>query len=102
MPAASSGASSHILLEGTPPGLDLAALGADLEAHIPAVAEIHHIHAWSLTAEQAMVTLHVRATPGSDAAHVVPAVAARLRQHFGIAHSTIQLDAETCPDEHHR
>jgi cobalt-zinc-cadmium efflux system protein len=92
-------ASSHILLEGTPPGLDLAAMGADLEAHIPDVAEIHHIHAWSLTAEQAMVTLHVRAEPGADPAGIVPAVAARLQQRFGIAHSTIQLDAEDCPDE---
>ena len=43
--------SSHILLEGTPPGLDLAALRADLAASVPEVVEIHHVHAWCLSAE---------------------------------------------------
>ncbi|MEI9987274.1 MAG: cation diffusion facilitator family transporter [Aliidongia sp.] len=95
-------ASSHILLEGTPPGLDLAALGADLEAGIPVVQEVHHIHAWSLTAERTMVTLHVRCAPGTDAATVIPAVSQRLREQFGIDHSTIQLDCEDCADRNHR
>ena len=95
-------ASAHILLEGTPPGLDLAGLRADLQASIPTVSEVHHIHAWSLTAEQTMVTLHVRGAPGSDPAGIVPAVAQRLRERFGIGHSTIQLDCEDCMDEQHR
>jgi cobalt-zinc-cadmium efflux system protein len=95
-------ASCHILLEGTPPGLDLAALGADLEAGIPAVQEVHHIHAWSLTAERTMVTLHVRCAPGTEPSTVIPAVSQRLRERFGIDHSTIQLDCEDCADQHHR
>jgi len=93
--------SAHILLEGTPPGLDLQVLGADLEASIDAVEEVHHIHAWSLTAERTMVTLHVRCAPGTPPGDVIPAVAQRLRQHFGVEHSTIQLDCEDCADQHH-
>ncbi len=50
--------SSHILLEGTPAGLDIDRLRADLVATLPAVADVHHVHAWSLTSEQPLVTLH--------------------------------------------
>jgi len=93
--------SAHILLEGTPPGLDLQTLGADLEASIAAVDEVHHVHAWSLTAERTMVTLHVRCAPGTPPGEVIPAVASRLKERFGIDHSTVQLDCEDCADQHH-
>jgi cobalt-zinc-cadmium efflux system protein len=93
--------SAHILLEGTPPGLDLDALRADLMAALPSVAEVHHVHAWSLTSEQSLVTLHVRCAPGADAQSIIPAVNRRLRDGFGIGHSTIQVDAADCDDAHH-
>ncbi|MBV8650403.1 MAG: cation transporter, partial [Alphaproteobacteria bacterium] len=91
--------SSHILLEGTPPGLDLDALRTDLAASVPGVAEVHHVHAWSLSAEQVMVTLHVRSTEGADPAAVIPALNRRLKERFAIAHSTIQIDMADCADE---
>ena len=94
--------SAHILLEGTPPGLDLDALRADLAAAVPAVAEVHHVHAWSLTAEHSLVTLHVRCAPDADPVSVIPAINSRLKDRFGVAHSTIQIDAADCPDEDHR
>jgi cobalt-zinc-cadmium efflux system protein len=95
-------ASAHILLEGTPAGVDLRALRDDLAASVPAVAEVHHVHAWSLTAEQPLVTLHVVCAPGADPASIVPAINKRLKDRFGITHSTIQIDAEECEDQHHR
>ena len=93
--------SAHILLEGAPPGLDLDALRTDLATTVPAVAEVHHVHAWSLTAEQSLVTLHVRCTPDADPVSVIPAINSRLKDRFGIAHSTIQIETAECPDEHH-
>ena len=95
-------ASAHILLEGTPPGIDLNLLREDLAANVLAVAEVHHVHVWSLTAEQPLVTLHVRCAMGADPTSIVPAINSRLRERFGITHSTIQIDAEACEDEHHR
>ncbi len=92
--------SAHILLEGTPPGLDLGVLSADLAATLPAVAEVHHVHAWSLNGEQSLVTLHVRCNPGADHASVIPAINERLKVRFGIEHSTIQIDTADCADEH--
>ncbi|MDQ4130356.1 MAG: cation diffusion facilitator family transporter, partial [Actinomycetota bacterium] len=38
---------THVLLEGTPRGLDLADVERALLAH-PAVEAVHHVHAWSL------------------------------------------------------
>ena len=93
--------SAHILLEGTPPDLDLDALRTDLAAAVPAVAEVHHVHAWSLTAEKSMVTLHVRCVPDTEAASVIPAITDRLKKRFGITHSTIQIDIGDCVDQHH-
>ena len=94
--------SAHVLLEGTPPGLDLAALRADLIASVPAIADVHHVHAWSITAGQPMVTLHVRCRPGAEPTAVIAAVNQRLKDRFGIAHSTIQIDPGDCQDEEHR
>ena len=94
--------SAHILLEGAPPGLDLGELRADLAAALPAVIEVHHVHAWSLTAEQPLVTLHVRCSPDADLKSIIPAINKRLKDQFGVTHSTIQIDGADCLDEYHR
>lgn len=93
--------SGHILLEGTPAGLDVASVREDLMAALPTVCDVHHVHAWSLTEEQQFITLHVRVTPGADLDSLVPAISTRLEHRFGITHSTIQVDHTECADEHH-
>lgn len=93
--------SGHILLEGTPQGFDPEILKADLLAAVPAVAEVHHLHIWSLTAEETLATFHVRSVPDADPADLIPQINQRLKERFGIAHSTIQVDPGACPDEHH-
>jgi cobalt-zinc-cadmium efflux system protein len=55
-----------------------------------------------LTQEQALVTLHVRCALDADAKTFVPAVNSRLRERFGVSHSTIQVDYADCLDEHHK
>ncbi|HEX4303696.1 MAG TPA: cation diffusion facilitator family transporter [Rhizomicrobium sp.] len=91
------GASAHILLEGTPVHLDAEAMARDLAASVPGVADVHHVHIWSLTSQQAHVTLHARCVDNN--ARVIAAINARLKDKYGIAHSTIQIDVEDCPDE---
>jgi len=89
-------ASAHILLQGTPPGLDAGVIASDLVASVPGVSEVHHVHIWSLTAEQPHVTLHARTCAGEQG--VVAGINRRLHDRFGIAHSTIQIDDTDCPD----
>ena len=93
--------SGHILLEGTPVGIDVTTVREDLLAALPAVCDVHHVHAWSLTESEQFITLHVRCAPGAEIDRVVPAINRRLEERFGISHSTIQVDHAECADEHH-
>jgi len=93
--------SGHILLEGTPPGLDMAQVREDLLANLPTLLDVHHVHCWSLTQEQQFITLHVRTTAEAELDSLVPAINRRLEHRFGITHSTIQVDHTECADEHH-
>lgn len=89
-------ASSHILLQGTPSSLSADEMARDLAANVPGVADVHHVHIWSLTSEQPHVTLHAR-SDGNDA-RLIAGINARLKAKYGIAHSTIQIDVEDCVD----
>jgi cobalt-zinc-cadmium efflux system protein len=83
--------SAHILLEGTPPGFDAAAVAADLSAEIPDVTEVRHLHAWSITEARPMVTLEAVVAPGADADAARRRVKARLADRFGFDHATVEI-----------
>ncbi|CAM3386640.1 Cadmium, cobalt and zinc/H(+)-K(+) antiporter [Bordetella sputigena] len=84
--------SGHILLEGTPRGLEPNAIKADLEENVAVVRVAHHIHAWSITAEQHMLTLHVVPREGVAARDVISAVRERVAERFNISHVTVQVE----------
>lgn len=90
--------SAHILLEGTPHGLDTAEIARDIEANVASVRDVHHVHAWSITQERPMVTLHARVAPGDVPDGHVAAIKARLREKFGIQHATVEVEMERCAD----
>lgn len=91
--------SAHILLEGTPSHLSVAAVRSDLLANVSGVTDVHHMHIWALTAEQPLVTLHARCAQGAEPAPVIAAINARLREKFGVAHATVQIDmGENCDE----
>ncbi len=92
--------SAHILLEGTPEGVNLRDIKADLEQNVAGVRDAHHIHAWSMTGEQHMLTLHVHPTVDADPRDVVRAVQRRLATHFKIKHVTVQIEHDECADQH--
>lgn len=91
--------SGHILLEGSPAGLDSREVKADLEASIPAIADVHHVHAWSITQERPMITLHARVKDGAPSEALVAAIKARLRDRFGVEHATVELEHDGCADK---
>jgi cobalt-zinc-cadmium efflux system protein len=88
----------HILLEGTPEGIDEAAIKASI-ASIDGVLNAHHVHVWSLTSGRLLATLHLRLAPDADARRVLPVVKSLLEARFGVGHSTIEIDPEGCMDE---
>jgi cobalt-zinc-cadmium efflux system protein len=89
---------AHVLMEGVPEGFDSDALKADLTAHVPGVVDVHHVHAWMLNTERSLVTLHVTLAASTEHAAALAAIKHRLVEHFGIAHSTVQIESGECVD----
>lgn len=88
--------SGHILLEGTPDDLNLSTLVDSLKASIPGIRDVHYIHAWSLTPERPLVTLHATVDPDADQETILRAIQAELSRRFGVHHATIQLEPGPC------
>jgi cobalt-zinc-cadmium efflux system protein len=91
--------SAHILLEGVPSGVDVREIRSALMAGVPGVLEVHHVHAWSLTAEKPLVTLHANIDEHIDVAGATSSMKKILLERFGIDHSTIQIEPGPCPDQ---
>ena len=92
--------STHILLEGTPPDIDVEILQKAIVDAIPDVRDVHHVHVWALTPEHPLLTLHVNVDPDVDATQVLQQVKKLLEDRFQIHHSTIQVEPAHCVDEH--
>ena len=87
--------SAHVLLEGAPAGFDPDAVEHDLQA-VPGIKGVHHIHAWSLTGERPMFTLHATLQDGADRHAALTAVMQRLHERFGVDHATVQIEEGEC------
>lgn len=92
--------SAHILLEGTPEWLDVDELRRELKEAVPEVEDIHHVHAWSLTSESPLLTLHATICQSGNYAQILMAIKQCLQERYGINHSTIQIEANfICADK---
>lgn len=87
----------NVLMEGVPPGVNLAAVRGDLNAH-GQVADVHDLHVWALASRTPAMTAHVVVAEGADAAAVRQELVRLLAQRHGIAHVTLQMEA---PGEGH-
>jgi len=93
-----------VLLEGTPRGVAIEEVRRVLLG-IPGVAEVHDVHIWSITTGFLAFSGHVRAdeSPGLRAAGagsdpLLGRIRTTLRDRFGIAHTTIQIETDACRD----
>jgi len=81
----------HILVEGTPSGLSAAAIKSDLMDAIDDIQDVTHIHAWSLTEQQPMVTLEATIAPNACPHALRTAIKSRLAHTFHVTHSTVEI-----------
>jgi len=88
----------HILLEGTPAHLDAREISESLKSAVPGVLDIHHVHAWSLSQDRPIVTLHARVADMAGAEEVTAAIKAHLKSRFGVGHTTVELERQACAD----
>lgn len=93
--------SAHILLEGVPAGVNLAQIKTTLTEEIDGVDGVHHVHAWGLTAEKPLLTLHALIPESAQVQTVVRDIKQLLKERFDIEHSTIQVELGPCPDDQH-
>ncbi len=91
--------SAHILLEGVPDGVDLAEIKQVLSHTVPGVVGIHHVHAWALTDQKPLLTLHAQVEEKAHVQDIISQIKSVLTNKFGIDHSTIQIEHGSCPDE---
>jgi len=80
-----------VLLEATPKGVDV----AEVRRHIleaRGVADVHDLHAWTITSGVNVLSAHVVLSPGADAPSVLEELCSCLSSDFDIEHSTFQLE----------
>jgi cobalt-zinc-cadmium efflux system protein len=95
---------AHVLLEGTPRGVDTGEVDQVLRG-VPGVRGVHDLHLWTITSGQHAVSAHLvvddaRSLRCGDAS-VLDAAATALHSHFGLTHSTLQVEHADHADHEH-
>lgn len=90
--------STNILLESTPPDVDLGEVRASL-LELEVVVDVHDLHAWRIGSGQPMLTAHLIPRDGCDSEEVLSAAQLVIVSRYGIDHTTFQrknAPAPTC------
>lgn len=80
-----------ILLEEAPRGIDAAEVGRRL-AGTQGVVDVHDLHIWTITSGFPALAAHVLVRPSEDCHAKRRELEAILREDYGIAHTTLQVD----------
>lgn len=88
----------RILMEAAPPGMDVAAVEAEIEA-LSGVAHVHDLHIWTVTSGLDSASGHVVPEPGAQPGEVLDRVLGLLDEQYGITHATIQIEGPERQDE---
>ena len=87
----------HILLEGTPRSVNMAEIRSAMQ-NVKGVVDVHDLHIWSLTSQSHAMACHVQVEEMqmAETDTVIERLNHQLRDHFGINHTTIQLELTGC------
>lgn len=83
----------HILMEGTPPEIDMTLLERQLMT-IPGVIAVHDVHVWTVTSGLTAMSGHIVIADVSGAGATLAAARERMKAQFQIDHATIQIETE--------
>lgn len=84
---------THILMEGTPPNVDLAILERKL-MEIPGVTAVHDLHVWTVTSGFDAMSGHLVVADLSRGREVLREARRVMKDDFGVDHVTIQIEDE--------
>ncbi len=89
--------STHILLEGTPKGIDLDAVQECICSE-DGVVSVHDLHAWTLTQGFEALSAHLVVENMDDTEDIISRIKKQLADKFSISHVTLQLEIEECDE----
>ncbi|WP_170464258.1 cation diffusion facilitator family transporter [Ruegeria arenilitoris] len=89
------GETIRVLMLAAPPDLDPEEVASAIE-DIPGVAQVHHVHLWSMQERETALTAHlvIEASAWSEAEGVRSGVRQALSDQFGIGHATLEIEQE--------
>jgi cobalt-zinc-cadmium efflux system protein len=92
--------SADVLLESTPKAIDPEAVLAAVR-DVPTVVDVHDLHVWSLSSDIHAMSAHV-AVSGHPTLEQAQATGEQIKDmvatEFDIAHATIEMECEACPE----
>lgn len=83
----------HILMEGTPPEIDMKLLEARL-LEIPGVVAVHDLHVWTLTSGLDAMSGHLEVADAARSRETLDAARQAMAEEFRLTHCTIQVEDE--------
>src|SRR5262245_29008092 len=83
----------HILMEGAPPQVDVALVERKLR-EIPGVIAVHDLHVWTITSGIDAMSCHLVVADMGQSRTILKQANGFMREHFGLAHTTIQIEDE--------
>jgi cobalt-zinc-cadmium efflux system protein len=83
----------HVLMEGVPLHLDIQEIEAAITT-VPGVCAVHDLHVWTLTSGKEAMSSHVVVNDLAAGDRILRDLHKLLHEHFGIEHTTIQLESE--------
>jgi cobalt-zinc-cadmium efflux system protein len=86
---------TDILMESVPRHLDAAEVERAMSAAAAGVAAVHDLHIWTISSGLLALSAHLVVEPGAVGRNdaILTSVKAALRERFGIAHTTIQIES---------
>lgn len=87
----------HILIEGVPQGLTATQV-AEAMNDVPGVSQVHDLHVWTVSPGYIALSAHVVFDDQSisEAQSILERLEAALAERFGIEHTTIQVECQSC------
>jgi len=88
---------ANVLLEAVPPHLDLEIVISEVEA-IHGVESFHDVHLWTISSGIYALSGHVAIKDQmvSECADILDKVRNRLKERYGIGHTTLQFECPSC------
>lgn len=89
-------AALRVLVQAAPKHLPVTEVASTLAA-VPGVCDVHDLHVWTLTSGMDVASAHLTIDRADRLDQVLTGARTALRERYGIAHATLQVETDGCP-----